>query len=426
MRISMFTNVYRPKVGGVTNSIDAFAERIRAAGHRVQIVAPSFRGEAESEPDVVRIASVHNILQDYSLPLGGTAVFRQELIDFAPDVVHAHHPFLLGSTAHKFAATVGVPVVYTHHTRFDAYGSYFPIEHGFLQNFVVYLSVEYANLCDAVVAPGTYVKEMLTEAGVTTPIRVLPTGVDVERFADGDGRAARQRMGIPEEAPLIGTVCRLAAEKNLLFLIDAVVELLTRHSTAHYLLVGHGAQEEALRKRIDSNPHRDRIHLPGVLVGQELVDAYHAMDLFAFASKSETQGMVITEAMAAGTPVVALHASGVEDVLESGKQGILVGTEETSAFANALEEVIAAPQERRQTMQQNARSTAQNFSIDKSAVSMMRLYQQVIAGHREDPTTLMDLREIWEALGRRVQDDLRLFEATSKAVRQALTNWSFD
>lgn len=416
----MFTNVFRPKVGGVTRSVETFTERFMQRGNEVLIIAPSFEGATEDEPGVVRVPAMHDVLHDYSLPMAYPGMLQDIIADHPPDIIHAHHPFFLGTSAHKVAATLNIPIVYTHHTRFDAYGPYFPRENGFLHNFVVALAIQFANVCDAVVAPGTFVRDMLRSGGVAAPIHIIPTGVDVPRFAHGNGAAIRARFGIPADAAVVGYLGRISAEKNLDFLDAAVTQLLQKLPHARFLVTGGGPYEDSLHEHFEAAGLADRVHTTGMLAGQDLVDAYYAMDVFAFASHSETQGMVVTEALAAGVPVVAIKASGVEDVLQDNRQGRLLTEPDEQAFAAALAEVLTMTPEERLALSANCRVTAEAWSIERSTDEMLTLYTDLIAQHPRSPTREADFVAAWDAFGRRMQDELALWKTTTAAFQDAL------
>lgn len=420
MRIYMFTNVFRPKVGGVTRSVETFVEQFTRRGHEVLVVAPSFPGAEENEPGVFRVPAMHGALQDYSLPMAYPGMLGEIVADRPPDIIHAHHPFFLGTSAHKVAAMLNIPIVYTHHTRFDAYGAYFPRENGFLQNFVVALAVQFANVCDAVIAPGAFVRDMLREAGVAAPIHVIPTGVDASRFAQGDGAAMRAKVGIPPGAPVVGYLGRISAEKNLDFLATAVSHVLRQLPEARFLLAGGGPYESELKQYFQTAGLDKRVHATGMIQGQDVVDAYHAMDVFAFASQSETQGMVITEALACGLPVVALAASGVEDVLEDNRQGRLVSVPDPQQFAQAILEVLSLPATDRDALRQQCLATAQAWSIDRCAEQMLELYGELIAQNPHSSSREADFIAAWDAFGRRLKDELELWKTTTAALQDAL------
>jgi len=169
-------------------------------------------------------------------------------------------------------------------------------------------------MADHVIAPSESVMNLIKERGVTTPVSVVPTGIYVEKFAKGAREDFRKKLNIPAEAFVVGHLGRLAPEKNLDFLADAVAQFL-KDNDAHFLLAGKGPSEENVKKIFEAAGAGERLHLAGVVKGQDLIDCYHAMDVFAFSSQSETQGLVITEAMAAGLPVVAVDAPGVREVV---------------------------------------------------------------------------------------------------------------
>lgn len=312
MNIWMMTNTFTPFVGRVARSVVAFAGECRRIGHRVVIVAPVFEDMPPREEDVIRIPALQHFNgSDFSLALPVPGLLSSYLEECQPDIVHSHHPHLLGNTAVRVAGRLGRPLVFTHHTMYEHYLHYVPTGASRLREFVVALVTGYCNLCDCVVAPSVSVAAVLRERGVETPIEIIPTGVEIRRFAQGDGAAFRRRRRIPRKAFVAGYVGRLAPEENLSFLAEAVCEQIARARCGHFLVVGAGPSAREVRDLFARAGLRKRLHLVGALDGQDLVDAYHAMDAFVFASYSETQGMVLAEAMAAGKPVVALDAPGV-------------------------------------------------------------------------------------------------------------------
>lgn len=329
MNICMFTNTYLPHVGGVARSVSLFAEDLRRLGHLVLIVAPTFEnrdGAPEAEEDfVVRVAAIQNFNgSDFSVSVPIPFQLDRDLERFQPDIVHSHHPFLLGDAALRAARQRNLPLVFTHHTLYENYTHYVPLDSGALRRFVINLSTEYANLCSRVVAPSESVARILRGRGVLRPIDVIPTGVDIEFMETGDGRRFREEQGLPETAEVIGHVGRLAPEKNLEYLAESVALYLEENSNACFLVVGSGPSEAVIREIFRKKELSHRLLMAGEKTGTALCDAYHAMDLFVFASKSETQGMVLVEAMAAGKPVVALDASGAREVVEDGVNGRLL------------------------------------------------------------------------------------------------------
>jgi len=218
MNIIMLTNTYTPHVGGVARSVEAFSKAYRKRGHRVMVVAPRFPNMPEHEKDVVRIPAVQNFnASDFSVALPIPGLLSDILDSFQPDIVHAHHPYLLGMTALRIARYRNLPLVFTHQTRYEQYTHYVPGDSPTLKQFVGELATRYADLSDQVFAPSETIRDLLQERGVTKPIAVVPTGVKLNHFKRGDGARFRAQMNIPEDFFVIGHLGRLAPEKNLAF-----------------------------------------------------------------------------------------------------------------------------------------------------------------------------------------------------------------
>lgn len=377
----MLTNTYRPHVGGVARAVDGLAGECRRAGHAVQVIAPGFPGdEHEPDTDVLRVPALQNFNgSDFSVRVPIPHVIARRIDRFAPDVIHTHHPFLLGDAALRIAYERNLPLVFTHHTLYENYTHYVPFDSPTLERFVIRLATGYANCCDAVIAPSGSVAALLRERGVEVPIETIPTGIDTEAFAHADGGGFRHERGIPDTAPVIGHVGRLAREKNLHFLADAVARALRADRRLRFLVVGDGPEDRALRERFAAAGVDDRVLATGKLTGATLRDAYAAMDLFAFASQTETQGMVLAEAMAAGLPVVALDGPGVRDVVSDGRNGRLLPDDATpEAMASALVEAVEP--DRRGPWAEAAGETAAAFDQRRCAGRVLGLYASLERG----------------------------------------------
>ena len=182
----MFTNTFLPHVGGVARSVDTLCNGLRQRGHKVLVIAPTFRGHEYDMPGVLRVPALkHMGNSDYSMPIPLSRSIQDEIDAFGPDIVHSHHPFLLGHTASRIAATCGVPLVYTYHTRYDIYVKQFVESQRLWPDLARNLANGYANLADAVIAPSRSMKDLLLRQGVRSPMTVIPTGIDVDRFAGG-------------------------------------------------------------------------------------------------------------------------------------------------------------------------------------------------------------------------------------------------
>ncbi len=418
MNVLMFTNTYAPHVGGVARSVAGFADEFRRQGHRVLVVAPTFDGTPDDESNVLRVPAIEQFRDsDFSWPLPIPAATHRTIEQFQPNVVHSHHPFLLGHSALRAAALYDLPVVFTHHTQYHKYTHYVAGDWEVWKRLIVDVATGYCNLCDTVIAPSKSIADFLRQYEVTVPIEVIPTGVDFEWLAQGDRHAARSEWGIAPDSFVVGHVGRLAPEKNLDFLVRAVAAFLRNHPQARFLLAGKGKQEQAIHSYLDRAGLRDRLTHAGLLGREKLRAAYHAMDVFAFASLSETQGMVLTEAMAAGVPVVAIRAPGVSDVMRDGENGRMLDDQDEASFAAALAWVASQPPDVRQKLSEGARRTADSFSMPRCAARMLALYESLASQSRD--ARIVD-ESVWSAAVRRVREELRIWSNVGTALERAV------
>lgn len=418
MNILMLTNTYTPHVGGVARSVASFTAEYRRLGHRVMVIAPEFENMPAHETDVTRIPAIQRFNgSDFSVPVPIPGFLTSTLAEFQPTVMHSHHPFLLGDAALRIAASFCIPVVFTHHTRYDQYTHYVPGDSALLRRFAVELAAGYANLCDAVIAPSQSIAQLLRAERVESPIEVIPSGVDVVRFGHGDGMAARDACGIPRAAFVIGHVGRLATEKNLPFLARAVASFLRQCSRAHFAIAGTGPAQAEVERIIAEAGVTSRCHMIGVLMHQELVEAYHSFDVFAFASQSETQGMVLTEAMAASVPVVAVDAAGVREVVEDRCNGRLLDREDANEFAAALAWVADLRNDQRRQVRQSALATAERFSLPRTAAQALRLYETLC---QKGPANKPAGDGLWATAIRRFHEEWRIWSNVAGALGTAL------
>ena len=419
MNILMATNTFSPHVGGVARSVEAFTSEFRRLGHCVWVVAPVFEGAPKKELGVIRVPAVQHFNgSDFSVRLPIPSFLFPSLDRFKPDIIHAHHPFLLGDTALRIAAVHDVPLIFTHHTMYEQYTHYVPGDSLTLKRFVIELSTGFANLCDAVIAPSDSIESILKERGVKTPITVIPTGVHVERFQQGDGERFRRLNKIPKDAFVVGHVGRLAPEKNLEFLSKSVADFMRNHEKAHFVVAGSGPSKLEIRTFFESQDLDQRMHLLGVLQAEDLVDAYHAMNIFAFTSKTETQGMVLTEALGAGIPVVAVDAPGVREVLRDGANGCLIPREDVRMFSDALAGFVCVSQEKRKTFQDEARQTAQRFSIGETAKKTLGLYENLLDKSRVQKKVE---GSVWQSALHVIEAEWEVWNNRAHAARIALT-----
>jgi glycosyltransferase involved in cell wall biosynthesis len=379
MRIAMFTNTYLPHVGGVARSVSTFEEELRRRGHEVRVVAPTFEGAEESTADVLRVPAVQGFNgSDFSVRIPQPGLIADWLDAFRPEVIHSHHPFLLGDAALRYAWARSLPLAFTHHTLYEQYTHYVPLDSDALKRVAIQMAVEYCNLCTRVIAPSESIETLLRERGVLAPLMVIPTGIDLDFYSSGNRAAFLREHGVAEDALVIGHVGRLAAEKNLDFLARAVGRYLHDHAGAVFLVVGAGDHAEAVRDALLAHAETSQVLMIGKQTGRALADAYAAMDVFVFSSQSETQGMVLAEAMAAGAPVVALDGPGVRDVVTRENGRLLKGDATEEQFAHAIEQLTASPA-RLEKLHLRAQHSIEPFSVEHCTDRLLELYVRLVA-----------------------------------------------
>jgi 1,2-diacylglycerol 3-alpha-glucosyltransferase len=418
VRVAMFTNTYLPHVGGVAGSVSNFESDLRRRGHDVRIIAPQFAGAEESTRHVLRTPAIQKFNgSDFSVQIPQPGLIADFLDDFRPQVVHSHHPFLLGDAALRAAWVRRLPLVFTHHTLYEQYTHYVPLDSEALKGFVIQMVTEYCNLCSHVIAPSESVDKLLVERDVDTPITVIPTGIDFERFASGDRAGFRRRFGIDDEAVVIGHVGRLAAEKNLDYLARAAGLYLAAHPESRFVVVGAGEHTESMRDVLLQRARPEQIIMTGAQTGQSLADAYAAMDLFVFSSQSETQGMVLAEAMAAGTPAVALDGPGVRDVVNDSNGRLLPASASEEAFAMAIAD---STKDRHELMSRRdaVQSSIDDFRLESCADRLLDVYDRLITEFQvradADP-------DPWDRLLRRLEIEWNLLSEKTAALRATMT-----
>ncbi|PIZ52293.1 glycosyltransferase family 4 protein [Candidatus Woesearchaeota archaeon CG_4_10_14_0_2_um_filter_33_10] len=373
MKIGIFTNIYKPVINGVVNSISSFKKGLEELGHEVYIFAPTCPDYKDDEKNILRIKSVRLPLQnDYRISLPPLAKKMLDVIKQL-DVIHTQHPFVMGNYGSFFADIYNKPLIFTHHTQYDKYSHYIPFEQETVQMFTRWLVKDYANKCDCVIAPSESIKKMLLNQGIKSRIEVVPTGINLDVFGNPNREIIRKKYNLSLEQKLLLYAGRIAKEKNLEFLIKSFKLVLNKKPNTYLMLVGSRTKKDYLVDLIKKLNLETKVFLVGH--SNAVQNYYGAADLFVFSSVSETQGLVLVEAMAAGIPVVAVDSPGVRDVV-NGKNGFMV----QDSIRDFSEKVIKVldDDKLREKMSQNARKTASSYSIQKMSKRMLKVYKSVL------------------------------------------------
>jgi len=345
MRVLMVSDVYFPRVNGVSTSIETFRRTLREQGVDVRLVVPRYGDEAD-EAGVIRVAG-RPVPGDREDRMVGWRAMHRAVLEAARDcdLIHIQTPFIAHYAGLKAARTLGLPVVATYHTLFEAYLEYYApfLPAGWLQAQARAFSRRQCNALDAVIVPSSAMQQRLAAYEVRAPLHVLPTGIPTAQFASGDGAAFRYRHGILSNRPMALFVGRVAHEKNIGFLLEALVHARRLRPDILLVVAGEGPAMDDLKAQVKTLGLRESVQFIGYLDRrQELPDCYAAADAFVFASRTETQGLVLLEAMAAGLPVIALAEMGTIDILAPGR-GAISPPAEPQAFGAALGDFLNRP-----------------------------------------------------------------------------------
>lgn len=402
MRIAMLTNNYRPFVGGVPVSVERQAQELIRLGHRVTVIAPMY-GENEEErrkvleqdarsPEQVIRYHVQKKKMENGMVYPGIRpsevfdVFERETFD----CIHVHHPMFSGLWGLSLGKKYHIPVIYTYHTRYEDYLHYIPFFRddgrqgirsrltGWVQETVIPSYMKwFCNQCDLVIAPSAGMMQMMRRMGISVPGAVMPTGLETSFYRPDAGRVREIRAKYGKgRKHLLVTVSRLEKEKNYGFLLRGISEIGKRlGDDFHVLIIGGGSRESELKVRASILGIRDKVTFMGNVPNDEVKDYLNAADLFLFASRSETQGIVLAEAFAAGCPVIAVHAVGADDVVKEGVNGFLTEEDEKCWAGKAVQ---ALQPEIRERMSRAARADAENYRASRLAIYAEMLYNQCV------------------------------------------------
>ncbi len=384
----MFTTVYHPTVNGVVVSVDAFRQGLRSLGHDVFVFGPDASGYKDEEPYIFRYPALELPVQKYPLALPVSPFVDRLLPRLKPHVLHANHPALLGQVAADKSKRLHIPLVFTYHTRYRDYSHYAKlIPQDLVKDFIEHWLAHFLRGCHQVVVPSGSIEQMVKDTyGIERGLSVVPTGIDAARFRVPDRDEARAELGL--SGKVLVSVGRLAQEKNFDFLIRSLARVTEEVDDVQLIILGEGDERENLETLISCCDLDGQVHLPGLVPHDAIPTYFRAADLFAFASVTETQGLVTLEGMAAGLPVVAVKASGTSDVVEHGRNGFLVDCDE-QALAQAILELLGDSQ-RMAHYSQHSIDLSESFSLENQARKMEAAYREAMERHREDKTVLLD------------------------------------
>ncbi|MDD5489368.1 MAG: glycosyltransferase [Candidatus Moranbacteria bacterium] len=383
MKMGFFSDTYLPTIHGVNVSIESFRKELEKEGHEVYIFTPYIPGYKDANPRVFRLRSLP-FLKNPEIRIGLPTMKNSSLrkiVNIKLDIVHAHTPFNLGLLARYVARKQKIPLVYTHHTRISEEATAYFKSKKILPRLARSIYVSFANKNNAVIAPSEGLKNILEKEGVRKPIYVLPTGVDLHFFgfnekSEKESRHIREKFGITPQEKVLIFVGRLDPEKNVEFLIESFGKLLTKYKEIKFLIVGSGFHENKLKQYSKDIPS-GHIVFAGSVPFEKMPFYYQAADAFVFSSPTETQGLVILEAMASGLPIVAVKNRIIDNLIESGKNGYLLDSFDTGIFAEKVLDIISHPEIQKKYSRASL-EVAADFSVQKQTARLLEIYNQLI------------------------------------------------
>ncbi len=380
MNIGIFTNNYLPNPYGVTGSIESFRKEFEKPGHQVFIFAPKWKGYADQNKNVFRYPSV-DIKIKFRFPLAVPYSRKMDKIisGLKLDIIHSQHPNLLGGEASKWARRKNIPLVFTWHTLYDRYTNFFPfLPKKMAANWIIKRAVKYANQADQIIVPTPSVMGIIKKWGVANQnIAAIPTGIEEEIYQNPDRNFIRKKYGIKEGEILLLLISRLTEEKNIGFLIEAVIEIMEHNQKIKFLLGGEGYLLPKIREIFKKKHLENRVAFSGLVERKEMKNYLAAGDIFVHASKSETQGMILSEAMYAGLPIVAIAAPGANSLVRNNATGFLA-EENKEEFNKAVEKLIRDENLRKRFSEEAKKVARGNYTSQICAKKMLGVYEEVI------------------------------------------------
>ena len=384
MRILMISDVYFPRVNGVSTSIATFITELKSQGHHVTLITPEYSKKNvisfDIEAGIIRIPSRKVLFdpEDRFMKRRLVHSILSDLRDKNFDLIHIQTPFVAHYLGMWLSRELEIPSLETYHTFFEEYlFHYLPlVPKKWMRYFAKHFTLKQCNQTEHIIVPSTAMRNVLLEYGVTTPMTILPTGIPLPEFGTGSREQFRKQYSIDEDHPVITTIGRVAFEKNLDFLLDVVAQVRKQIPNILFLLAGEGPMRKHLEKRVHKENLVQNVLFVGYLDREVALQAcYKATDVFIFASRTETQGLVLLEAMAEGIPVISTAVMGTKDVLKEG-QGCMISKENSEEFADKVVTLLNDT-ELRNTLSANGKQYVQQWTAGFFAKKLVELYRDL-------------------------------------------------
>lgn len=381
MKILFISDVYFPRINGVSTSIETFRKELRAQGHTVHLIAPDYQAPSPDETDILRVPSrrvpldPEDRFMSFSWVMQHLDKFKSEQYD----IIHIQTPFVAHYLGLKLSKLLNIPCVETYHTFFEEYlYHYVPLVPKKLMRMIATrFSRHQGNSLNGMVVPSHPMLSVLKNYGITTHSEVIPTGIEPSSFVLGDRELFRKNYNIPQDRPVLLFVGRVAHEKNIGFLLQVLGQVRREIPDILFVIAGEGPARLSLEQDIKRLGLSNNAQFIGYLDRHtELNSCYRSADIFIFSSRTETQGLVLLEAMAQGVPVVSTAELGTRDVLKEG-QGVWIAKEELADFSEKVIRMLGDA-EARKALSESGRDYAHGWSASRQAERMVAFYQAIM------------------------------------------------
>ena len=392
MRIGLFTDTYPPFINGVSTSVAMLKRALEQQGHTVYVVTVSnnaLKHEYDEKERILKVAGIPIGIYDYRLSSIYPVTLIYKMKKWNLDVIHSHTEFGVGILARLFAKQFNIPLVHTYHTLYEDYTHY--ITHGYFEKsskkIVEYLTKFYCDkTANELIVPTNKIYSLFKEKyNFTKNIHIIPTGIEVDRFYEEninkkEVESLKKKLGLKKNNFTILFVGRLAEEKNVEFLINAHKKLVEYDNNIKLLIVGDGPDKEKYEQLSKSLGLEDNIIFNGKAAWEEIPIYYHACDIFSTASTTETQGLTVIEAMAAGVPPLCIDDDSFKGTVTDGLNGKIFKNEEQ--YITELKELYEDRKEL-SVYSKQARVQAEHCSSRAYASSVIEVYNRALKEKKE-------------------------------------------
>lgn len=393
LNILMISDVFFPRVNGVSTSIQTFTDSFLAEGHQVTLIAPDYPEEHLADFPIIRIPASKLPFdpEDRLMSKRKISKLLPQLEKMQFDILHIQTPFVAHYAGVYLAKRLDIPCVVSYHTYFEAYfEKYLPwLPSGLLRKIARKYSASQCNQVNGIISPSSQMLAKLREYGAESQAAVIPTGLKLDQYQHAGESSFRSQYNIDEDDQVLLYVGRVAHEKNIPFLIDVFAEIVETNNDVKFVIAGEGPAQKTLQNRVEVLGLEEQVIFVGYLDREtELVDCYQSADIFVFSSETETQGLVLLEAMACNLPVVSVASMGSKDVLIDG-EGCLISKLDTDEFSKKVLRLLTDPDYAKQLAEAGKRYVGQ-WSTEDKAKELQNFYHATIAGFQHKPLPATD------------------------------------